>query len=112
MKFCPECGSMLYYIEEGSVLYTKCKSCGYSTECHDRIIESSIYTVSNTQISENKSYMRYDSTLPRTIHKECPNEDCQSRKDKVFQEAVFYPDPLTMKLIYICIICNTEWKYS
>ncbi len=108
MKFCPECSSMLYYIEETAVLYEKCKNCGYSSECNDRIIESNIYKKSTIHDAESKSYLRYDSTLPRTIHKECPNPDCPSRKNKVLQQAVFYPDPMTMKLIYICTTCNTE----
>lgn len=110
MKFCPECASMLYYIEENSLLNEKCKNCGYSDVCNDRIIESSIYKISKSK--ETNSYIRYDPALPRTIHKECPNEDCPSRKDKAIQEAVFYPDPQSMKLIYICVVCNTQWQYS
>ena len=112
MKFCPECSSMLYYIEENAALYGKCKNCGYSAECHDRIIESVIYKINNIHSTESKNYLRYDPTLPRTIHKKCPNNDCPSRKNKVLQQAVFYPDQTTMKLIYICTVCNTEWRYT
>ena len=99
MKFCPECASLLYFIEESGVLYAKCKSCGYSEESHNRIIETTIYKVSNVHAIESRNYVRYDPALPRTIHKECPNDDCPSHKDKALQEAVFYPDSLTMKLI-------------
>ena len=112
MKFCPECDSMLYYIEEGGTLYNKCKICGYSSTCSDRVIESNIYRIGNISHDESRNYYRYDPALSRTKHKECPNVDCLSRKNKVLQEAVFYSDPLTMKLIYICTLCNTEWKYT
>jgi hypothetical protein len=102
---------MLNYIEENNALYEICNNCGHKDVSHDRIIESTIYKISNKNIGNN-NYIRYDPTLPRTIHKECPNDECPSRKDKKMQEAVFYPDKLTMKLIYICIVCNTQWQYS
>ena len=112
LKFCPECESMLYYIEENAKLTEQCKNCGYKGECKDRIIETSHYKMNNIQTLSSKSYIRYDPSLPRTVHKICPNDDCPSRKDKVLQEAVFYPDSTTMKLIYICVACNTQWQYS
>lgn len=111
MKFCPECDSMLYYVEENNILYEICKVCGYKDQCHDHVIESSIYKITNIQ-TETNNFTRYDPTLPRTIHNECPNDDCPSRKNKNIQEAVFYSDKLTMKLIYICTVCNTQWQYS
>lgn len=110
MKFCPECDSMIYYKEEDNILYEVCENCGYKDECKDRVIASTNY--GNLQITEAKGYARYDNALPRTIHKECANTDCPSRKDKSKQESVYYPDKLTMKLIYICVVCNTQWQYS
>lgn len=112
MKFCPECDSLLYYHEDSNILYEKCDNCGYTAECQEHVIDSKSYQKNNLQITEAKSYARYDNALPRTIHKECPNKDCPSRKNKVLQEAVYYPDKLTMKLIYICTVCNTQWQYS
>lgn len=112
MKFCPECESMLYYVEEENNLTEQCKNCGYKGVCNDRIIESSIYKVSNLQTLNTKNYSTHDPRLSRTIHKQCPNPNCPSRKDKLLQEAVFYPDSLTMKLVYICVACDTQWQYS
>lgn len=110
MKFCPECDSMLNYIEENALLHVKCNNCGYFDECSDRVIESYIYKSKNINVT-NK-YAIFDPSLPRTIHKECPNDKCPSRKDKGLQEAVFYPNKNTMELIYICTFCNTQWQYS
>jgi len=112
MKFCPECDSILYYIEENGKLHEKCKICGYNGICDDHVIETTIYKSSNFQTSDTINYSRYDVTLPRTIHKQCPNEQCPSRKNNDLQEAVFYPDPITMKLVYMCIVCNTKWQNS
>lgn len=112
MKFCPTCDSMLYYREEANILYEKCDSCGYKGESNDYIIESTNYKITDLQIAEAQSYARYDDSLPRTIHKKCPDEKCPSHKNKLLQEAVYYPDKLTMKLIYICVVCNTKWQNS
>jgi len=112
MKFCPECESMLYYSEENGDLYEKCKDCGYKMICNNHVIESSIYKIKVLQNTELKNNVIYDNALPRTIHKKCPNDDCESRKNTKLQEAVYYPDQITLKLIYFCTTCNTQWQYS
>lgn len=112
MKFCPECNSLLYYIEIDTILHEKCKICGFLQPSTDRLIEKKIYKSNNLETVENVNYFIYDPTLPRTIHQECPNTNCLSRKDKKLQEAVLYNDPETMKIIYICTVCNTQWSYA
>jgi len=112
MKFCPECNSLLYFIEEENILYISCRTCGYKDQTDEKLIEKNIYKNVHHMNIENISYFRYDNTLSRTIHKKCPNEDCLSHKDTKLQEAVFYNDPDSMKLVYICVVCNTEWKYA
>lgn len=111
MKFCPECNSILHYVEDEGVLKEKCRSCTYINECDVRIIDTMEYKQKGS-LMENKTYYIYDPTLPRTTKKECPNKDCPSRDNKMIQEAVFYSNDKTMKLIYICVVCNTEWSYS
>lgn len=112
MKFCPECNSLLYYIEIDGVLNEKCKVCGFNQPSKDRLIERTIYKTNNLETAENISHFISDNTLPRTIHQQCPNPNCPSRKDKKLQEAVMYSDPETMKIIYICVVCNTQWSYA
>ena len=110
MKFCPECDSMLYYVEHNNKLLEKCKSCNYFSECNDKIIETSMYKLHNTETIGSKSYIIYDNTLPRTTNKNCINGDCPSKKDINKKEMVFYPNPVNMKLIYICTACNTQFN--
>ena len=112
MKFCPECESMLYYREENNQLNDVCNDCGYSQVCENHVIESSIYNIKKLQNVDTKNYVRYDNSLPRTVHKKCANNDCESRKNNNIQEAVYYPDQHTLKLIYVCTVCNTQWQYS
>lgn len=114
MKFCPDCDSLLHYIEDNaeSKLFEVCKNCDYKDICNDFIIETSNYKGITSQLMDNKRYYIYDNTFPRTKQKICPNVDCASRKNIILQDAIFYSDPISMKLIYICSVCNTEWKYS
>jgi len=112
MNFCPECESMLYYQDENEVLYETCKDCGYKKKCENHIIESKVYNTKKIKNDDNKNNTRYDNSLPRTIHKKCPNEKCDSRKKPELQEAVYYSDQTTLKAVYICVICNTQWQYS
>lgn len=112
MKFCPNCDSLIYYNEENDTLFETCEHCGFKEKCNQRLIASTNYTIKNLQMDEAKGYVRYDDALPRTIHKECPNKDCPSSKNKALQEAVYYPNKQTMKLVYVCVACNTQWQYS
>jgi len=112
MKFCEQCNNILYFIEESNKLYMICKTCGSKEESFEQLIEKTVYKNVNQLNTENINYYRYDPTLSRTKQKICPNIDCISHKDKTLQEVVFYNEPISMILIYICINCNTEWKYS
>ena len=113
MKFCSECESMLYAKEgEEGGLYGECNNCGNVEPLKDSIIQENIYKTSGFQDFASKSNMVYDPSLPHTITKQCPNENCPSRKDNKLQEAVVVTNPKTIKLTYICTICKTEWKYA
>ncbi len=113
MKFCSECESMLYPKEgEEGGLYGECPNCGNSELLKDHIIQQTLYRSSITHDISSKIYMIYDPSLPRTKQKECPNLACPSQKDKSLQEAVVYNDPKTLKVTYICAVCQAEWKYS
>ena len=112
MKFCKQCNNILYPVEENDTLFEKCHSCGFSEKYTNKIIDTTIYKTSNIQDIGTKNYLIYDITLPRTIHKVCPNDNCPSRTNKALQEAVFFNDSNSLKLVYICMACNTEWRYS
>ena len=60
-------------------------------------------------INSVDEFVIYDNTIPRTTQRVCPNKSCISIKNPALQEAVFVQDPITIKLTYICVNCNTAW---
>ena len=111
MEFCTECENKLFPIEEDDKLWNKCLNCGYKGEIHQTIIEKKKYKNNQVLNVDTNRFLIYDNALPRTTHKTCPNDQCLSHKDKKLQEAVFIQDPVTIKLTYVCVCCNTSWKY-
>jgi DNA-directed RNA polymerase subunit M/transcription elongation factor TFIIS len=112
MQFCKECENKLFPFEEDNQLWNKCHECGFKEEYSEAIIDKKIYKNKDNNVNDNNRYLIYDPSVPRTIHKQCPNKECPSVKDASLQEAIFIQDPITIKLTYICVNCNTEWKYS
>jgi DNA-directed RNA polymerase subunit M/transcription elongation factor TFIIS len=111
MKFCKECNNKLYPIEEEDKLMNICTDCGFKEEYTDNIIETRVYKSSQVTNTERNKYLIYDKTLPYTVHKICPNQDCDTKKNPELQEAIFITDKVTLKVSFICTSCNTEWKY-
>lgn len=112
MKFCPECNNLLYYLESNDTIYLECNNCGHKEENDKNVLLTKLYkSDAEFSMSSNINY-KYDPTLPRTIHRPCPNKDCKSKKDKSLQEAVYLTDKVTLQQLFICCECNTEWKYT
>jgi DNA-directed RNA polymerase subunit M/transcription elongation factor TFIIS len=112
MQFCKNCDNKLYPIEEDEQLWNKCINCGFKEEYTEFVIDKKVYKNKNTVANDNNKFLIYDPTIPRTKQKVCPNKNCISIEKPSLQEAVFIQDPVTIKLKYICVNCNTEWKYS
>ena len=51
----------------------------------------------------------YDNTYARTIHNNCPNKNCDTKKNKKLKEAIFFNNAKSLTLIYICTVCKTNW---
>jgi DNA-directed RNA polymerase subunit M/transcription elongation factor TFIIS len=112
MQFCSECQNKLFPIEDEGKLWNKCRNCGFKKEHEHSLVEKKIYKSSELHGVELNKFMIYDNTLPRTIYNTCPNKECISHTKPELQEAVYIQDPNTIKLIYICVNCATEWKYA
>ncbi len=112
MKFCPECNFLLYYAEnEENGLINRCKNCGYEKKSDDVIISTTIYKKNGLTTSrKSKKYYKYDNAYPRTHNYDCPNEQCPTKKDDSLKDAILINDALSLKLIYICAVCDIEWK--
>ena len=112
MQFCKECENKLFPFEEDDILWNKCMNCGFKEEYVGSIIEKKNYKILDTLSAEKNKYLIFDPTFPRTKFKECPNNECISHKDKNLQEVIMVQDSVTIKMTYICVNCNAEWKYT
>ena len=92
-----------------NLAYFLCKNCQFITKMNEG---TSIYKVSlnNNKYEDNIDIRSKDNTLPRTKDYICPNDKCNSHKNKTEKEAVFYrPDKNSYRLEYNCCICNIRW---
>ena len=112
MQFCKECENKLFPFEEDNQLWNRCNDCGFKEEYSNSVIDKKLYKNKDTIVHENNRFLIHDPSVPRTIHKQCPNKNCITVKNPELQEAIFIQDPVTVKLTYVCVNCNTEWKYS
>lgn len=112
MNFCKSCDNKLYPLEDDEKLYQSCQDCGFKELYDGLVIEKKHFKNKSINVSSNNNFMIYDNTLPRTVQKQCPNKNCDSNKKGISCEAVFLQDPVSLKLTYICTVCNVEWKYS
>jgi DNA-directed RNA polymerase subunit M/transcription elongation factor TFIIS len=109
MHFCKQCSNVLYPMVSSDTLYEYCKNCGYKEENKEYIIYSKKYKGDGTNTMNVRKYLIHDATLPRTIHYKCPNKECVTHTDATKKEAVYYNENGSLKLVYICAACNTEF---
>jgi len=113
MEFCNICNNKLYLNEDNNKLYLICRKCGFKKKNKKNVIITKTYDMNEIKINTiNNKYIIYDSTIPRTIIKDCPNDKCISQTDKTKRKAVFYPDKKTRELNYVCCNCFCNWKLS
>ena len=109
MNFCGECGFKFYVTEIDRKLMNLCKNCGHVEENLDKIIE--VRKLKDEAVEYVNTDIVDDPTYARTKQKTCPNPDCETRKSPELQEAVFFESKKTMKVIYVCRTCRTQWSY-
>ena len=120
MNFCTECNNM-YYLklagENDNSLVYYCRNCGHE----DTSLANESVCITNTTLRRStqkythhvNAYTKTDPTLPRTAAIRCPNQSCESNKDKKKQEVIYLRyDDENMKYLYICKTCDHTWSTS
>ena len=52
-----------------------------------------------------------DPTLPHINTIKCPNSGCESNTSGKEKDVIYLKyDTINMKFLYICNICNTQWR--
>lgn len=110
MKFCPECSNILYYNEKENQLMNFCKICGFEDTSDEVLIQNKYYKNTSIGRESRKNYI-YDPTYARTIHYICPNIECKTHNNEEIKEAIFFNETNSLKQVFLCKSCQTEWKY-
>ena len=130
MQFCPHCRNYLYLNapedrarREGAgdvgeldadKLMRICRTCGFQEE--DK--RGGLVLETNLQEKTSESYKillneftTQDPTLPHVDTIKCPSVSCKSNEDITKRDVIYLKyDPINMKFLYICNVCNTQWK--
>lgn len=113
--------------KESSGVFFQCNNCNYSENINNSILiykvkinhkvssENTIKKDINQISSKNKTVEDYkliamNPILPRTRDYNCKNLKCITHTNKVKKEAVFYKNPETYDIHYVCTVCYNPWK--
>ncbi len=90
-----------------------CGNCGFVREIKKSIRLYQLDKFSNNEVLqtlEDNKILFSDPALPRTRDYNCKNVNCITHKDKSKKEAVYYRDPKSYQLNYICGVCYFSWQ--
>ncbi len=114
MKFCPVCEMYLHSDIEANNYTLVCRKCGYKekeenggliTEIHVQQRASEGYKILLNE------FTKLDPTLPHIKTIKCPRESCPSNTGSVEKDVIFIKyDPVNMKYLYICTVCDQQWR--
>jgi len=104
---------MYYYkINEDESLTYYCRNCGNEDDgLNIQNLRVSLYEKVSTSKTSINSYIKYDPTLPHSHTIKCPNSECASNKKDQIPDIIYYRyDDIQMKYMYLCAICDYNWK--
>jgi DNA-directed RNA polymerase subunit M/transcription elongation factor TFIIS len=98
---------------DGETLRRICRNCGYQAEDKKGglILEIDL----KEKISEGykilmNEFTKQDPTLPHVNTIKCPNTGCESNSGKEKDVIYLKYDAVNMKFLYICNVCDTQWR--
>ena len=119
MNFCKKCENM-YYLKididdnEKTKLIHYCRNCGDENNSFNEnicVYEADLNNI-NTNFNLINEYTKYDPTFKNKFIK-CPNQKCQSNniENQVEREILYIRNNNNnMNYVYLCAICDTNWK--
>lgn len=112
--FCPTCRYYLYLDQEEKTLRRVCRNCGFQEEEKQGglVLEIDLKekTSEGYKILMNE-FTQEDPTLPHVSTIKCPNMGCDTNTSGVEKDVIYLKyNPVNMKFLYICNVCNTQWR--
>jgi DNA-directed RNA polymerase subunit M/transcription elongation factor TFIIS len=97
-----------------SMLRRVCRNCGYQS------VDSEGGLVLETNLKETTSegyhalvneFTKLDPTLPHVDTLKCPKVECPSNAGDKKRDVIYIKyDPVELKFLYICNVCDARWK--
>lgn len=116
LNFCPVDGYYLYLsgAQGDSGILRICRRCGYQEED----TKGGLVLETNLQEKTSEGYKilineftTQDPTLPHVDNIKCPNDRCQSNTGGTKRDVIYLKyDPINLKFLYICTVCDTRWR--
>jgi len=114
IEFCPVCDNYLYLDTSNDVLSKSCKTCGFKKETGEGGII--METIIQAKSSEEYRYVvneftKEDPRLPHYKNLKCPNTTCPTASGQGQNDVIVIKyDQKNLRFVYICNVCNAEWK--
>jgi hypothetical protein len=123
IKYCPQCRYYLYLKVNRdtpspevnqSYLSRICRNCGFE----QRDEQGGMITETQLQQRASEGYKillnkftRQDPTLPHMKTIKCPNETCPTNTGAAEKDVIYIKyDPMNLKYLYICNVCDFQWR--
>ena len=92
--------------------YFYCKNCGYSEKIPENmlILSRNISKNTNDSINNFMKYYKYDNTIPISKNYNCINTECPTHTNPLIKNALFFREPNSYVLKYICNVCESIWR--
>jgi DNA-directed RNA polymerase subunit M/transcription elongation factor TFIIS len=112
--FCSVCKYYLYLNQEENTLRRICRNCGFQEEDKKGglVLEIDLKekTSEGYKILMNE-FTKQDPTLPHVNSIKCPNSGCPSNAGGKDKDVIYIKyDPVNLKFLYICNVCDTQWR--
>lgn len=96
--------------EMGSKIFYACTNCHHKQYIESQTLVLSKFTEHKFDDLKMFKDCAYSHILPRTRNYDCPNQNCNTKKDAL-KEAVFFRKNInTLQIVYQCCVCLTVWK--
>ena len=111
--FCKVCRYYMYLDQDGNNLRRICRNCGYQEEEKGGLIleiDLKEKPSEGYKILMNE-FTPLDPTLPHVETIKCPNSECDTNTSAKQRDVIYLKyDAVNMKFLYICTVCNTQWR--
>jgi DNA-directed RNA polymerase subunit M/transcription elongation factor TFIIS len=111
--FCQVCRYYMYLDQDGTKLRRICRNCGFQEEEKGGLIlemDLKEKTSEGHKILMNE-FTPLDPTLPHVNTIKCPNGECSTNTSGKDRDVIYLKyDAINMKFLYICTVCETQWK--